>query len=253
MAVPPNPDESLTQRALAGPLRLAIAHTFGVGLKDTALVGGTALAGYYACHRQSDDMDLFVASASAQTAAILAAKSLTSLGAIIDVEIQTPTYFHATAALDGHMFTIDIVLDANLHRVGQFHTTSSGITVADLETLLMMKTAAIVSRCSEKDLYDLLWLTAKYRRPSMASLVSLGKRYEGGLTEETLLISLTNAKLRVSACGFARGFGIEPPAVLRQIEAFRGELQQELATHLESAPAKNRDVAALVKRLRKLR
>lgn len=252
MAVPPKPDEGLTSKALPEPLCKAINHVFASPLPGTILVGGTALAGYYAAHRESDDIDLFTTDTVAQTSAQQAVKSLTSLGARIDVEILNPTYFHAVAELHGHTFTIDIVQDAKLLRVGGFHTTPLGVNVADLETLLMMKTAALVSRCSEKDLYDTLWLTKNYNRPTTREWLALGHRFEGGLTAETLLAALLGATLKERSCAFAKKFGVSSAEVLKRIELFRNNLKTELAAHLESA-APDLATSKLVKALKKLR
>ena len=52
------------------------------------LVGGTALAGYYAGHRRSDDLDLFVRDEAACRAAVLAVKSLVTLGAGIGALVR---------------------------------------------------------------------------------------------------------------------------------------------------------------------
>ena len=56
------------------PLLQALRHVFAQGLNDCVLVGGTALAGFYAGHRRSDDLDLFTGSATAFTQAVLAVR-----------------------------------------------------------------------------------------------------------------------------------------------------------------------------------
>lgn len=57
------PRAELAARFLPAPLWRGLSHVFAQGLSDTMLVGGTALAGFYAGHRRSDDLDLFVGTA----------------------------------------------------------------------------------------------------------------------------------------------------------------------------------------------
>ena len=252
MAVQTNPNEKLAQKSLPGPLRRAIQATFVGGLPDCALVGGTALAGFYACHRESDDMDLFTGNQKSQSIAVAAVKSLTTIGAVFSEELTTPSYYHALVVLDHHRFTVDVVLDTNLHRIGEFVTTSSGITVANLETLLKMKIATLVSRCSAKGFYDLVWLTENYRFPDFIEWLQLGQMIDGGATAEAMLIAIIGADLRESACGFAVKFGISAAEVLKRITEFKVEIESRLVKHLESTPA-DASIAPLIRRLRKLR
>ena len=74
------PDSALAARVLPAPLYRALGHVFAQGVADVMLVGGTALAGYYAGHRRSDDLDLFVRDTSAFQAVVHAAEALTTLG-----------------------------------------------------------------------------------------------------------------------------------------------------------------------------
>ena len=53
------PDSSLAAQILPPPLYRALTHLSAQDLNGVMLVGGTALAGYYAGHRRSDDLDLF--------------------------------------------------------------------------------------------------------------------------------------------------------------------------------------------------
>ncbi len=252
MAIPSEPDERLALKALPKPLRRAIQSTFASGLSDCALVGGTALAGYYACHRISDDMDLFTANETAQALTIAAIKNLKNFGADFSNEQTTPTYYHASLNFDGHAFTVDVVLDRRLHQIGRFHKTRSGICVADLTTIFKMKVATLVSRCSEKDLYDLLWITESGFDPDIVEWLRLGGEIDGGLNAETLLISITMTEPRSSACGFAANFGVPEAEVLERITRFRSRLQRRLADHLESTPADPK-IQALVRKLKKIR
>ncbi|MEW6751646.1 MAG: nucleotidyl transferase AbiEii/AbiGii toxin family protein [Candidatus Latescibacterota bacterium] len=68
-------------RALPAPLYRALTRVFAQGISGCVLVGGTALAGYYAEHRRSDDLDLFTRDEPPFRAAVLAARSVAALGA----------------------------------------------------------------------------------------------------------------------------------------------------------------------------
>ena len=69
MGLAREPQSSLAEQVLPGPLYQALTHVFGQGVSGCMLVGGTALAGYYAGHRRSDDLDLFTEDAFSQRAA----------------------------------------------------------------------------------------------------------------------------------------------------------------------------------------
>jgi predicted nucleotidyltransferase component of viral defense system len=181
MAFTAKPKLDLAEKTLAPPLYSCLTYFFRQNIPDLVLVGGTALSGFYAGHRRSDDLDLFTKNQNSQKAAILAAKSLVSLGAKLSYEFQTREYYKATCELKGHAFTIDIVLDENFFKAGQFQTLSNGICVASLETLLMTKAATLVSRCGEKDLYDLFWLFEHDPELNFKKLIEQGQKIDGGV------------------------------------------------------------------------
>ncbi|MBI5299438.1 MAG: nucleotidyl transferase AbiEii/AbiGii toxin family protein [Deltaproteobacteria bacterium] len=183
-------------------LREALYHIFSGCGEGLWLVGGTALAGYYAKHRRSDDLDLFAVDETAHRAATLAAKSLKNKGALLTNERTTPNYYHADAQFRGHPFTIDIVLDEHLHATGKAIQTQDKIWVADLPTLFAMKAACLISRCSEKDLFDLDWILSHVPHFEIENLIQAGAQFDGGLNVETLLISLQGGTLHKEACHF---------------------------------------------------
>ena len=166
------------------------------------LVGGTALAGYYAEHRRSDDLDLFAEDQETFRMTVLTVKALQKEGAQLKNERSSPLYYHTDVAHRGHAFTVDIVLDEYLHRLGTAVRANDGVWVADLCSLFSMKSSCLVSRCSEKDLFDLDWLIAHAENFSAAELIRLGSLMDGGLNAETLLFSLKSATLRKEACHF---------------------------------------------------
>lgn len=187
-----------TSKAIRRALEYICAET-GEGLW---LVGGSALAGFYAEHRRSDDLDLFAVDSLAFVAAIPAVHELAKKGATISGERRTPHYYHADVELEGHSFTIDIVLDEHLHSIGTASPTEKGVWVARLPTLFATKAACLVSRCSEKDLFDLHWFFSKLGGIDVHELIACGSAVDGGLTTETLLVSLEGAILRKDACHF---------------------------------------------------
>ncbi len=221
------PDSHLAARVLPQPLYVALCHVFGQGLADSMLVGGTALSGYYAGHRRSDDLDIFVRDDSAHRAAVLAVESLTSLGATVRVRQRTPQFFDATCALSSHVFTAQVVIDARLFSVGRAARAADGVSVATLPTLFAQKAATLLSRCSEKDLYDLAWLFGRSPETPLAALVTKGAEIDAGMTAESVLLSLTGAPLRASACDFSL---THPPEV---VFATITELRQALAQQLD--------------------
>ena len=198
------PDAKLAARVLPAPLYKALRHVFAQEPADTMLVGGTALAGYYAGHRRSDDLDLFVRNTSALQATRLAVESLTTLGASLHASQRTPQFFDATCTLSRHAFTVQIVVDAVVFQVGRSIRAADGVAVADLQTLLRQKAATLVSRCSEKDLYDLLWLFRRSPKLRYDALVELGATIDRGMNAEAVMLSLTGTTFRKAACDFSR-------------------------------------------------
>jgi len=248
-----SPDEALAAEVLPAPLLASIRHVFVGGAPGIGLVGGTALAGFYAGHRRSDDMDLFTGDQIAQAMTVAAIKDLKRLGARLSDERASPAFFHVLVDLDDHQFTAQAVLDAHLHQVGQFHTVPSGIRVASISTLRKMKIATLVSRCSEKDLYDLLWLKEQGDWPSIPDLVAQGQEIDAGVNAESILISLTMATPRSISCGFAMEQGHTAEAVLARVDGFRAELQQLLLAHLEAGGPPPPAMAPLIRKLRRSR
>jgi hypothetical protein len=243
------PSPSLAAEVLPKPLYQAIQHVFAHCGEGVALVGGTAIAGFYAGHRRSDDMDLFTRSEVSLRAAVLAVKSLKSIGAQIAEESQTPLYYHAVCRLGGHTFTADAVLDENLFRVGEFVKATPGILVATLHTLLAMKVATVVSRCSEKDLFDLKWLRGKYPHHTLAQLIEMAAKIDGGVNAENMLASLGGATLRESACDFSLDPKAAPARIFREIEAERWAWVGKLQAYLKAAPPPA--IAALMKEMKR--
>ncbi len=213
-------------------------------------MGGTALSGFYAGHRKSDDLDLFTSDAMSQRAVVLAAKSLVNIGAKITDEAVSMQYYHAQCSLDHHLFTLDAVEDGNLFRVGTFHRLENGVIVCSLETLLGMKVATLVSRCSEKDLYDLSWLREKFPGADLAEWMRLGQGIDGGVSAESILAVLLSNRIRESACGFSLDPKLTAKKIARGLNTFQKRLVKELTDYLKHlAPP---PLARLVKKARQV-
>ena len=196
------------------------------------LVGGTALAGFYAEHRKSDDLDLFVGDLISYQTTLRAVQSLKSKGAIFSSESSSSNYYHSLVQFLNHQFTIDIVLDEQLHRIGLGVKTKDSIWVADINTLLATKIGTLVSRCSEKDLFDLDWLLTRVPEYKIKDLIETGAQIDAGLNAETLLISLQGATLRKEACHFLLAESkITIDQAYKKIETLRKTLIQKLLDH----------------------
>ncbi|MBI2083418.1 MAG: nucleotidyl transferase AbiEii/AbiGii toxin family protein [Deltaproteobacteria bacterium] len=196
------PRETISEKVTPAPLRQVLKQIFSDVPEGLWLVGGTALAGYYAEHRRSDDLDLFAIDSDTHRATVLAVKGLKKLGVIFEKEKSTPNFYKGHLQLKGHAFTVDVVLDENLHRVGRAIRSDDGVFVADLPSIFAMKAACLLSRCSEKDLYDLAWCFDQVGMIDIDEIVEKGTLVDGGMNVEGMLISLQGATLRQESCHF---------------------------------------------------
>lgn len=196
------PRDHISTTAIPVAFGEALRFIFQTAAGGVWFVGGSALSGYYAEHRISDDIDLFTAGHAEQESAVRAVKALTSAEAILTRESSTPLFYRADVKFKNHSFTASVVLDENVHRVGHALQTQDSVWVADFQTLLSMKLACLVSRCSEKDLFDLDWMFDKAGFPSAEEIISMGQRMDSGLNLETLIVSIAGTALRKEACQF---------------------------------------------------
>ncbi len=234
------PFPKLSLKATPKALGVVLEHIFGSCSEGLWLVGGTALAGYYAEHRKSDDLDLFACDSITQELSIRAIRSLMNKGAKLSDERHTPNYYHVDVKFMNHSFTIDSVLDEHLHSIGSSHRVLHGIVVANLETLFATKVACLVSRCSEKDLFDLDWILIKRGILDIAEIIERGSSIDGGLCIETLLISLQGSILRKDACHFlVPSSPITIDAAYKKIINLRKKLITCLREYEKSQPQTN--------------
>lgn len=214
------------------------------------LAGGTALSGFYGLHRRSDDLDLFVRNDSSFQGVQRSCSRLPNIGVELTEVQRTKEYYHALCELEGHPFTLDVVVDANIFRVGDHHAAGERIVVADLPTLLKMKAAALLSRCGEKDLYDLIWLFGEFEEVAMADLISMGKEVDAGMDAEALLFSIASAPLSEEACNFSLDSRTSEKEIYEQINSFRQLLIRNLQDYLRDIPTPS--MKELIKRLERL-
>jgi len=197
------------------------------------LVGGTALAGFYAGHRRSDDLDLFTGNANAFRETVLAVRSLPTIGTKLVERSHSNQFYKAVCSLNGYSFTVDVVLDERFFSVAA--TNMSGdVMVAGLPTLFAMKVTALLSRCGEKDLYDLLWLFNAFPGREFSDLIELGREVDAGLSGETLVYSIGGTNLNRQACGFAVEYGSSEATVFAKIKMLQNELLKALDQYLTS-------------------
>ena len=187
-------DPSLADRVLSHPLLESLRHIFAQGISGCLLVGGTALAGFYAGHRRSDDLDLFTGDAISFRQAVLAVRSLRSIGAELQERSGSNQYYRAVCSLQDLSFTVDVVLDQRILDIAETNAAGA-VVVAGLPTLFAMKAASLISSCSEKDLYDLLWLFNAYPDKELSELIELGRTVDAGMNGEALVYSMAGAGL----------------------------------------------------------
>lgn len=149
------------------------------------------------------------------------------------------------------MFTVDVVLDPRLFEVGRGVRADDGVSVADLNTLLITKSAALVSRCSEKDLYDLLWLLGSDSKFGVGDLIVLGQKIDGGVNGEAMLLSVSGTKLRKDACDFSIDPAVPAKKVYSEITQFQEKLVRALQQYLEQQePGPLKDLVDRIRRLK---
>ena len=137
----------------------------------------------------------------------------------------------------GHQFTIDVVLDENLHRIGRAWQDEDGVWVADLETLLTMKMGTLISRVSEKDLFDLSWIFEHLEKPDVAKLIERANLIDGGIVPETLLYTLSATTPREEACHFLLPHdSSKPKDTLKKIQNFKKNLIEQIRDIENKAP-----------------
>ena len=245
------PSFALAERTLPRPLLRSLVDLFAPGLGDSVLVGGSALSGFYAAHRRSDDLDVYTRSKESFQAVSLSVKNLRERGVSFRHEFSSALYYQAACERDGHNFTIDVVLDTRFFDVGRWHSIERGLVVASLETLLMTKSAATVSRASEKDLYDLIWLFDHLPGLSLNEFIEYGRKIDRGLNRESLLLSLSGAVLKEEACNFSLDPAVGAGQVFKQIQSMQNQLIKELSDIRKVKPPTR--LAEITRRIKKLR
>jgi hypothetical protein len=107
--------------------------------------------------------------------------------------------------------------------------------VAALDTLLKQKAATLVSRASEKDLYDLLWLFERRPGLDLGALVELAREVDQGASAENMMLVIASTRSTETACGFSAH--VAPAEVFERIEAFKTQLMRSLDRVARRQPA----------------
>ncbi len=251
MESPKKPQTHLAKRVLSPLLWQALCHVFDQKIEACMLVGGTALSGFYAGHRKSEDLDLFTQSDWAHKATVLAVRSLKSLGVEFDQTYESSQYFHTTVQFEKSYFTVAVVKDENLFRLDPGILLDFNIRVPHLITLLKMKSATLVSRCSEKDLYDLIWLSQEFGNKPLSELITAGQEIDLGVHLEAILLSLSGAILKEDSCDFSLDPKISKREIFRQIQDFRKNLLLQLSLFMRKKSISS--LSDLVKTIKKMR
>ena len=239
------PKDRMDEGCLPLAVRAALKHVFVNAAEGLWLVGGSALAGFYAGHRCSDDLDMFAAGSESYKAAVLAVKSLKNREAVFLSESGSSFYYHAEIDFFESRFAVDVVVDERLPQIGRAMRTGEGIWVADLPTLFKMKAAALLSRCAEKDLFDLDWFFSQHHELDARLLIEAGSEIDAGLNAQTLLISLQGAALRKEACHFLLPHSpLTVDEAFRKIKRLRGRLVDAILEYERGLPS-TEEVAAL--------
>ncbi|MEQ1666341.1 MAG: nucleotidyl transferase AbiEii/AbiGii toxin family protein, partial [Bdellovibrionales bacterium] len=231
------PSLALAKKTLPQPLFEVLNYLADQDLKDCVLAGGTALSGFYTGHRRSDDIDLFVKDNFSFKVAKLAILNLKKIQVQFLKEVTSSYYYNANCSLKNHFFTIDIILDENLFRVGEFFKIKNGFQVSSLRTLLSMKSAALVSRASEKDLSDVHKLFEIFKELSIAEFLKLGSAIDAGVNAESMLAAIGGAVLREDACDFSLNSKTSKKIIFNEINEFQKIMIKSLQVYLQNAKA----------------
>lgn len=246
------PNLNLAKKILPKPLFEVLIYLINQQLDDCALVGGTALSGFYTGHRRSDDLDLFTKDPFSFRATLLAVQSLKSKSVVFLKETTSAFYYNANCKFKNHLFTVDIVLDKNLFDVGEFFSVGDTLKIASLSTLLSMKSAALVSRASEKDINDIIQLFDIFSNLSIQEFIALGKTIDRGVNPEAMLAAVGGANLRQEACNFSLDPAKTQQIVYNEILVFRKKLINSLQEYLKSqTPQPLGQLIALTKKILK--
>jgi predicted nucleotidyltransferase component of viral defense system len=159
------------------------------------LTGGTALSRFYFNHRYSDDLDFFVnkdPDFSANFNKIISALSEFK----VEIKIKTDDF---CSLFVEKILNVDLVNDVAFH-YGSFLENEIFYKIDNVENILSNKLSAIISREQAKDVVD-IWIIAKDQ------IIDWKQIYQS-----------------VSS----KAAGIFPPVVAKKLNAFPGELLNEI-------------------------
>ncbi len=156
------------------------------------LTGGTALSGFYFCHRKSIDLDLFTfepieIEPVKQVFGAIAAKA----GLSLDHRVATAGYHKFFLTGKKEELKIDLVKDQKVH-FGDIKTFGK-IRVDSIENIGSNKITAIFGRTEAKDFIDLYFILQK-KLFTFAKLLQDAKKKDLGLSEFYLAHMLLEVK-----------------------------------------------------------
>jgi len=165
-------------------LQKAVLDAFFQRERGFFLTGGAALAGFYLCHRTTDDLDLFTHQDLAfERGRFVLDDVAAALGGELQVRQDAPGFKRVVLTRGGEGLVIDIVKDKG----PQLHTEkleTEHIVIDPPDEILANKLTALVGRAEERDLIDVMFLERAGYRVEAALPTALAK--DGGCTPATL-------------------------------------------------------------------
>lgn len=100
-----------------------------------------------------------------------------------------------------------------------------------------MKAATLLSRCGEKDLYDLKWLLENAPAEfNINNLMILAEEIDNGVNLQSLHTSIGGTKLREEACDFSLNSKITAHDIFKEIRQFQKQLLLQLELQMKDEP-----------------
>jgi hypothetical protein len=114
------------------------------------------------------------------------------------------------------------------------------LDIASLDTFVMTKALTLVSRASEKDLYDLFWLFKNNPDLNIELLIERLQKFNSSINAEGLLMSVSSTTIEKTDTN---------KQIFDEVSEFKKQLIINLTKYLRSQPTP--PLAALVKRIKK--
>jgi hypothetical protein len=201
------------------PLQQALLLGFFEHERAFFLTGGAALAGYYLCHRETKDLDLFAVPEADLGAAVRAVfATAAALGAQARLLRESADFRRVAVSRGDELTLVDLVLD----RAPQAHPVKPVVGTIRLDPepeIAANKLCAMLDRSEARDLIDLMLLLD--RGLLLEQVLADAQKKHAGADPATLAWALSVAALPPSpplAAGVSR----------EALEAFRRQLVRRL-------------------------